>query len=75
VMAPFRLVMNEQEARVLADRLPQDAPAMARPATPEQAAGVLRDHLTAGFQGFVFRNANVSTPELINAAGALKGLL
>ena len=75
VMAPFRLVMNEQEARVLADRLPQDAPAMARPATPEQAAGVLRDHLTAGFQGFVFRNANVSTPELINAAGALKSLL
>jgi len=75
VMAPFRLVMNEQEAKVLADRLPQDAPAMARPATPEQAAGVLRDHLTAGFQGFVFRNANVSTPELINAAGALKSLL
>lgn len=75
VMAPFRLVMNEQEAKVLADRLPQDAPAMARPATPEQAAGVLRDHLTAGFQGFVFRNANLSTPELITAAGALKSLL
>ena len=75
VMAPFRLVMNEQEARVLADRLPQDAPALARPATPEQAAGVLCDYLAAGFQGFVFRNANLSTPELLAAAGGLKSLV
>jgi len=75
VMAPFRLVMNEQEARVLADRLPQDAPPLARPATPEQAAGVLRDYLAAGFQGFVFRNANLSTPELLTAAGDLKSLV
>lgn len=75
VMAPFRLVMNEQEARVLAERLPQDAPAMARPATPEQAAGVLREYLDAGFQGFIFRNPNLSTPELLAAAGGLKKLL
>lgn len=75
VMAPFRLVMNEQEAKVLAERLPQDAPAMARPATPEQAAGVLREYLDAGFQGFIFRNPNLSTPELLAAAGGLKKML
>ena len=75
VMAPFRLVMNEQEAKVLAESLPQDAPAIARPATPEQAVGVLRDHIEAGFQGFIFRNPNLSTPELLAAAGRLKSLL
>ena len=75
VMAPFTLVMNEQEAKVLAERLPEDAPVMARPATPEQAAAILRDHIDAGFQGFVFRNPNLSTPELLAAAGGLKGLL
>lgn len=75
VMAPFTLVMNEQEAKVLAARLPEDAPVMARPATPEQAAAILRDHIDAGFQGFVFRNPNLSTPELLAAAGGLKGLL
>jgi len=75
VMAPFRLVMNEQEAKELAERLPQDAPAMARPATPEEAAGVLRKYLDAGFHGFIFRNPNLSTPELLAVAGELKKLL
>lgn len=75
VMAPFTLVMSEQEAKVLAERLPEDAPVMARPATPEQAAAILRDHIDAGFQGFVFRNPNLSTAELLAAAGGLKGLL
>jgi F420-dependent oxidoreductase-like protein len=75
VMAPFTLVLDEGRAKTLADRLPPDAPAMARPALPEQAAEVLRAHLEAGFQGFTFRNPNLSTPELIAAGGALKKLL
>jgi len=75
VMAPFRLVMNEQEGRVIANSIPRDAPAMARPATPEQAVGILRPYLEAGFQGFFFRNPNLSTPELLEAAGELKRLL
>ena len=75
VMAPFTLVLDEGRAKALADRLPPDAPAMSRPVLPEQAAEVLRVHLEAGFQGFTFRNPNLSTPELIAAGGALKKLL
>jgi F420-dependent oxidoreductase-like protein len=75
VIAPFTLVLNEDQAKAIGDRLPPDAPASARPALPEQAAELLRSHLDAGFQGFTFRNANLSTPELIAAAGGLKRLL
>ncbi len=75
VMAPFTLVRDEQDAKVIADRLPPNAPAAARPATPEQAAEILGDLLDAGFQGFTFRNPNLSTPELIGLAGDLKKTL
>jgi F420-dependent oxidoreductase-like protein len=41
----------------------------------DQAADVLREYMRAGAQGFVFRNPNLSTPELLAAAGQLKALL
>jgi F420-dependent oxidoreductase-like protein len=72
VMAPFTLVSGEREARELGGRLPADAPVRSRPATVDQAAEILGEHLDAGFQGFTFRNPNLSTPELINLAGELK---
>jgi F420-dependent oxidoreductase-like protein len=75
VMAPFRLVSDEREAKAIADRLPPDAPARSRPATPAQAAEILGAHLDAGFQGFTFRNPNLSTPELLELAGDLKKTL
>ncbi len=75
VMAPFRLATDEREAKAIADGLPADAPAQARPATPARAAEILATHLEAGFQGFTFRNANLSTPELIALAGDLKKAL
>jgi alkanesulfonate monooxygenase SsuD/methylene tetrahydromethanopterin reductase-like flavin-dependent oxidoreductase (luciferase family) len=72
VAAPFWLVADEREAREVAERLPADAPAMARPATPARAAELLGGLMDAGFQGFTFRNPNLSTPELIALAGELK---
>ncbi len=75
VMAPFTLVRDEREARAVTDRLPAGAPAMARPATPEQAVQILGGYLDAGFQGFTFRNPNLSTPELLGLAGDLKKML
>jgi len=75
VMAPFRLVSDEREARAIAERLPPDAPALARPATPGQAVEILGALLDAGFQGFTFRNPNLTTPELLDLAGGLKKTL
>jgi F420-dependent oxidoreductase-like protein len=75
VVAPFRLVADEREARQVGQGLPADAPAMARPATPARAAELLGGLVEAGFQGFTFRNPNLSTPELIALAGELKKAL
>jgi alkanesulfonate monooxygenase SsuD/methylene tetrahydromethanopterin reductase-like flavin-dependent oxidoreductase (luciferase family) len=44
-------------------------------ALPERAAEVMSDYVQAGAQGFVFRNANLSTPELLAAAGQVKAML
>jgi hypothetical protein len=44
-------------------------------ALPERAAEVLNEYVRAGAQGFVFRNANLSTPELLAAAGQVKAML
>src|SRR6266540_993232 len=75
VMAPFQLVSDEREARAITDRLPPDAPPMARPATLDKAVEILGGLLDIGFQGFTFRNPNLSTPELIGLAGDLKKAL
>ncbi len=74
-MAPFQLVSDEREARAITDRLPPDAPPMARPATLDKAVEILGGLLDIGFQGFTFRNPNLSTPELIGLAGDLKKAL
>jgi len=44
-------------------------------ALPERAADVLRDYVRAGAHGFTFRNPNLSTPELLAAAGQIKSML
>jgi F420-dependent oxidoreductase-like protein len=52
------------------------APVTLRPGDDlEQHARVLRDFMAAGFHGFTFRNPNLNTPELLQAAGELKKLL
>jgi F420-dependent oxidoreductase-like protein len=75
VGAPLTLVRDEREARAMAERIPPERLASARPVTPPQAAEVLSEWTAAGAQGFTFRNPNLSTPELLAAAGELKSLL
>ncbi|MCC7369470.1 MAG: LLM class F420-dependent oxidoreductase [Chloroflexi bacterium] len=70
--APVWLVRDEQEGRAVVDRLPPARRAMVRPATPEQAAEILHGFMRVGAQGFTFNNPNLSTPELIAAAGQVK---
>jgi F420-dependent oxidoreductase-like protein len=44
-------------------------------ALPERAAEVLGEYMRAGAQGFIFRNPNLTTPELLAAAGQVKTML
>ena len=48
---------------------------MVKPATPEQAADALRPYVDAGFDGFIFRNVTMLTPESMAAAGRLIALM
>ncbi|HVB13960.1 MAG TPA: LLM class F420-dependent oxidoreductase [Candidatus Dormibacteraeota bacterium] len=73
VMAPCLLVLDEAQARQLKERIPPERLAvMGDPVLPDQAAEVLRPYLEAGIGGFTFGNPNLSTPELLAAAGELK---
>jgi F420-dependent oxidoreductase-like protein len=73
--APVWLVRDEQEAREAAERIPPPRRALMRPATAEQAAGILRSFVEAGVAGFTFNNPNLSTPELLALAGTVKRML
>jgi F420-dependent oxidoreductase-like protein len=73
--APMVLVRDAEEARDMAARIPAQRLAGAPPTQPEQAAEILRQYMDAGVQGFTFRNPNLSTPELLAAAGAVKRML
>jgi len=68
--APFTLALDEDHARTL-----QTGPRGGEAVGPERAADILREYLQAGAQGFVFRNPNLTTPELLAAAGRVKTLL
>jgi F420-dependent oxidoreductase-like protein len=73
--APVWLARDEQEARDVADRIPPARRATMRPASPEQATDILRTFMDVGVQGFTFNNPNLSTPELLEAAGSVKKML
>lgn len=76
VMAPCLLAVDEAQARHLKERIPAERRAvMGDPVTPEQAVERLQPYLDAGIGGFTFGNPNLSTPELLAAAGELKGAL
>jgi F420-dependent oxidoreductase-like protein len=66
---------DEVEARELATRIPAERLAASPPTLPEQAAEILRQYMDAGVQGFTFNNPNLSTPELLAAAGEVKRML
>jgi F420-dependent oxidoreductase-like protein len=75
VGAPIWLARDEQEAREAGERIPPGRRARMRPATPEQAAEILRSFMKVGTQGFTFNNPNLSTPELLAVAGTVKRML
>jgi F420-dependent oxidoreductase-like protein len=69
--APVELVQDPSEARVGTGRRGQTVEF----AAPERAAEVLSQYVEAGARGFMFRNPNLTTPELLEAAGEVKRLL
>jgi len=73
--APLTLVRDDAEARNLAARVPAERLAMSPPVRIERAAEILREYMDAGVQGFTFNNPNLSTPELLSAAGEVKRML
>jgi F420-dependent oxidoreductase-like protein len=66
---PVDMVLQSADARVLP---PNRRGMSVELATPERAAQVLGEYVNAGAGGFVFRNPNLTTPELLDAAGEVK---
>ncbi len=69
--APVVLVRNEREAAAVLDRIPEERRRQLMPATVEQAVEKLDHFRTLGFEGFIFRNPTLPTPEAIALAGEL----
>ena len=69
---PFDLVLNSADAGLSS---PNRRGQSVELATPERAAQLLGEYVNAGAGGFVFRNPNLTTPELLAAAGEVKRLL
>jgi F420-dependent oxidoreductase-like protein len=69
---PVELVADPSQARLDATGRRGQAVEFA---TPERAAEVLSPYVEAGARGFMFRNPNLTTPELLAAAGEVKRLL
>ncbi|MBV9582966.1 MAG: LLM class F420-dependent oxidoreductase [Chloroflexi bacterium] len=69
---PVELVANASEARAAATGRRGQPVELA---APERAAQVLGEYVAAGAGGFMFRNPNLTTPELLAAAGEVKRLL
>ncbi|MGH7642460.1 MAG: LLM class F420-dependent oxidoreductase [Candidatus Dormibacteria bacterium] len=73
VSQPCLLALDEADARRLKEHIPAERLAiMGDPVLPGQAVEVLRSYLDAGIGGFTFGNPNLSSPELLAAAGELK---
>jgi F420-dependent oxidoreductase-like protein len=75
VASPIIPVANESERARLLQSVPEERLAMIRPVLVEEGADILSRYLDAGFDGFVFRNAQVRTPEAIARVGELIGMM
>ncbi len=76
VMAPCLLALDQADARRIKERIPPERLAVVgEPVTPDHALERLAPYLELGIGGFTFSNANLSTPELIAAAGEVKRAL
>jgi F420-dependent oxidoreductase-like protein len=74
VMSPVLLVPDESQAPAALARLAPERRAVAKVATPEQAADHLQKFIEAGFTGFIFRNMELR-PHDIPLAGELIRLM
>jgi F420-dependent oxidoreductase-like protein len=75
VMAPVLLVDDAREADALMARIPPERRASLVAATPADAAEALAPYREAGFDGFILRNAMLSTVEALGLAGELITLM
>jgi F420-dependent oxidoreductase-like protein len=75
VMAPVLLVNDVREADALMARIPPERRASLIAATPADAAEALAPYREAGFDGFILRNAMLSTVEALGLAGELIALM
>jgi F420-dependent oxidoreductase-like protein len=75
VMAPVLLVNDAREADALMARIPPERRASLIAATPADAAEALAPYREAGFDGFILRNAMLSTVEALGLAGELITLM
>jgi len=73
VTQPCVLALDASHARQLKEQIPAERLAVwGDPVLLEQAAEALQPYLDAGIGGFTFGNPNLSSPELLAAAGELK---
>ncbi len=73
--APVILVRDESQAQAVIEQLPPERRQMFRPATPEQAAEILRGYVDAGFGGFTFNNPTFRSPDSFELAAELIRLI
>jgi len=69
--APVVLVENEGQAKTVMERMPPERRVMFQPATPEQAAEILKDFIDIGIEGFTFGNPTLRNPEEFDRARRL----
>jgi len=75
VASPVIPVASESDKARVLESVPEERRSMMKPVLVEEGAEILRRYLDAGFDGFVFRNAQVRTPEAIAQVGELIGML
>jgi F420-dependent oxidoreductase-like protein len=75
VASPVIPVANERDKARALELVPEERRSMMQPVLVEEGAEILQRYLDAGFDGFVFRNAQVRTPEAIARVGELIGMM
>ncbi|HEX7591720.1 MAG TPA: LLM class F420-dependent oxidoreductase [Candidatus Limnocylindrales bacterium] len=75
VASPVIPVANERDKTRALELVPEERRSMMQPVLVEEGAEILQRYLDAGFDGFVFRNAQVRTPEAIALVGELIGMM
>jgi len=75
VASPVIPVANERAKARALELVPEERRSMMQPVLVEEGAEILQRYLDAGFDGFVFRNAQVRTPEAIARVGELIGMM